>query len=217
MTSQVSMMNFNWSDTSCWLAGFNKKSPAPVGGFHVLNYKYHNTHNISELRYNIERKIMKKISAWRAMRKTIWNRWVDNYNWTQKKKVDLSNFDCRAFQPRMLSILQNIEQMATFGATSSYEELKYNNIMAAEFPNFKVWSHFVQTLHGKYHQMKRIIFFLFFSCLVLRSIFPITIWIKFPNALRLLACIWIRIKMLNSVWPPTYIRIRIIFCLCGYF
>ena len=68
------MMNFNWNDTSCWISGFNKKNPAPLAGFHMLNYKYHNTFNTTELRYNIERKIMKKISTWRAMRKTIWNR-----------------------------------------------------------------------------------------------------------------------------------------------
>lgn len=70
------MMNFNLNDSSCWLPGFSKKNPAPLGGFQSLDYKYRLSFNIGELKYNIERKIMKKISAWRTMRKTIWNRWV---------------------------------------------------------------------------------------------------------------------------------------------
>lgn len=68
------MMNFNLNDSSCWLSGFSKKNPAPLGGFQALDYNYRLSYNISELKNNIERKIMKKISAWRTMRKTIWNR-----------------------------------------------------------------------------------------------------------------------------------------------
>ncbi|XP_065358269.1 coiled-coil and C2 domain-containing protein 2A [Calliphora vicina] len=130
--SRVSMMNFNWNDTSCWLPGFTKKNPAPLGGFQSLVYKYRLSDNISELKYNIERKIMKKISAWRTMRKTIWN---------------------RAFQPRLLTILQNMEQSVTFGSGSSYEELKYNNMLAAEFPNYKIFGF---TLNFSYTNLNQI-------------------------------------------------------------
>ncbi|XP_058980735.1 coiled-coil and C2 domain-containing protein 2A [Musca domestica] len=129
---RVSMMNFNFSDSSCWLAGFNKRTPAPQGGFHAEGYKYRLSSSIGELKYNIERKIMKKISSWRTMRKTVWN---------------------RAFQPRLLSILQAMEQSATFGSGSSYEELKYNNMLAAEFPNYKIFGF---TLNYSYTNLNQI-------------------------------------------------------------
>ncbi|KAM7352847.1 coiled-coil and C2 domain containing 2A isoform 2-T2 [Cochliomyia hominivorax] len=130
--NRVSMMNFNLNDSSCWLPGFTKKNPAPLGGFQSLDYKYRLPFNIGELKYNIERKIMKKISSWRTMRKTIWN---------------------RAFQPRLLSILQNMEQSVTFGSGSSYEELKYNNLLAAEFPNYKIFGF---TLNFSYTNLNHI-------------------------------------------------------------
>ncbi|KAI8118640.1 Coiled-coil and C2 domain-containing protein 2A [Lucilia cuprina] len=130
--SRVSMMNFNLNDSSCWLPGFTKKNPAPLGGFQSLEYKYRLSNNVSELKYNIERKIMKKISAWRTMRKTIWS---------------------RAFQPRLLSILQGMEHSVTFGSGSSYEELKYNNMLAAEFPNYKIFGF---TLNFTYTNLNQI-------------------------------------------------------------
>ncbi|XP_073826969.1 coiled-coil and C2 domain containing 2A [Musca autumnalis] len=129
---RVSMMNFNFMDSSCWLAGFNKRTPAPQGGFHLESYKYRASFSTAELKYNIERKIMKKISSWRTMRKTVWN---------------------RAFQPRLLSILQAMEHSATFGSGSSYEELKYNNMLAAEFPNYKIFGF---TLNYSYTNLNQI-------------------------------------------------------------
>uniref|UniRef100_A0A1I8P3X0 C2 domain-containing protein n=1 Tax=Stomoxys calcitrans TaxID=35570 RepID=A0A1I8P3X0_STOCA len=130
--NRVSMMNFNFTDSSCWLPGFSKRNPAPLGGFQQPSYKYHPSFSTVELRYNIERKIMKKISAWRTMRKTIWN---------------------RAFQPRLLNILQSMEQSATFSNGSSYEELKYNNMLAAEFPNYKIYGF---TLNYSYTNLNQI-------------------------------------------------------------
>ncbi|XP_061391395.1 coiled-coil and C2 domain-containing protein 2A-like, partial [Musca vetustissima] len=129
---RVSMMNFNFTDSSCWLPGFGKRTTAPQGGFHVKSYKYRSSSSIGELKYNIERKIMKKISSWRTMRKTVWN---------------------RAFQPRLLNILQAMEQSATFGSGSSYEELKYNNMLAAEFPNYKIYGF---TLNYSYTNLNQI-------------------------------------------------------------
>lgn len=68
------MMNFNVHDSACWLPAFSKKNPAPVGGVQNLSYIFKNSFSTLELRKNIERKVMKKISTWRAMRKTVWNR-----------------------------------------------------------------------------------------------------------------------------------------------
>ncbi|XP_075153066.1 coiled-coil and C2 domain containing 2A isoform X2 [Haematobia irritans] len=129
---RVTMMSFNFNDSSCWLPGFSKRNPAPLGGFQSPSYKYRPSFSILELRHNIERKIMKKISAWRTMRKTIWN---------------------RAFQPRLLNILQGMEQSVTYGGGSSYEELKYNNMLAAEFPNYKIYGF---TLNYSYTNLNQI-------------------------------------------------------------
>lgn len=74
--ARVSLMNFNFNDTSCWLPIFSKKNPAPLGGFQNGNYTYRASYNTRDLRLNIEHKIMKKFRSWRAMRKTIWNRSV---------------------------------------------------------------------------------------------------------------------------------------------
>ncbi|XP_011206624.3 coiled-coil and C2 domain-containing protein 2A [Bactrocera dorsalis] len=117
--ARVTMTNFNLNDTSCWLPAFSKRNPAPLGGVQKLDYTYQPAHNTLELRRNIERKIMKKINSWRAMRKTIWN---------------------RAFQPRLQSILQDLEQLS-ISDNGSYTEAKYTDQVAAEFPNYKIYGY----------------------------------------------------------------------------
>ncbi|KAI9583885.1 hypothetical protein GQX74_010220 [Glossina fuscipes] len=129
--ARVSLMNFNFNDTSCWLPIFSKKNPAPLGGFQNSNYTYRPSYNTRDLRLNIEHKIMKKFRSWRAMRKTIWN---------------------RAFQPYLLDILRNLEHSVCAG-DSSYDELKYNNSLAAEFPNYKL---FGLTLNFSYTSLNQI-------------------------------------------------------------
>ncbi|XP_036333674.1 coiled-coil and C2 domain-containing protein 2A isoform X1 [Rhagoletis pomonella] len=117
--SRVTMTNYNFNDASFWLPAFSKRNPAPLGGVQKLNYSYQLSCNTFELKRNIERKVMKKINSWRAMRKTIWN---------------------RAFQPRLQSILQNLEQFCTSG-NGSYAEAKYADQIAAEFPNYKIYGY----------------------------------------------------------------------------
>ncbi|XP_055855035.1 coiled-coil and C2 domain-containing protein 2A [Episyrphus balteatus] len=114
--NRVSMMNFNVEDSSCWFAMFSKKNPAPLGGVQKLNYVYMSSNNISELRKNIERKIMKKISAWRPMQKTVWN---------------------RAFQNSMLKILVDLEYESTF--TSIPSTINHSERLEAELGNYKVF------------------------------------------------------------------------------
>uniref|UniRef100_A0A1A9WZN6 C2 domain-containing protein n=1 Tax=Glossina brevipalpis TaxID=37001 RepID=A0A1A9WZN6_9MUSC len=114
--ARVSLMSFNFNDTSCWLPVFNKKNPAPLGGFQNPSYMYRSSYDTYDLRLNIEHKIMKKFSTWRAMRKTIWN---------------------RAFQPYLLDILRNLEHNVCSGDSS--DELKYNDSLASEFPNYKYY------------------------------------------------------------------------------
>jgi len=41
-----------------------------------MDYLYKRSYDLSQLQKDIERKVMKKISAWRTTRKTIWNRCV---------------------------------------------------------------------------------------------------------------------------------------------
>ncbi|CAD7012554.1 unnamed protein product [Ceratitis capitata] len=117
--TRATMTNYNFNDTSCWLSAFSKRSPAPLGGVQKLNYTYRLSFNTHELKRNIERKIMKKINSWRTMRKTIWN---------------------RAFQSRLQSILQDLEQL-TISGHGSYIEAKYTDQIAAEFPNYKIYGY----------------------------------------------------------------------------
>ncbi|XP_055907018.1 coiled-coil and C2 domain-containing protein 2A [Eupeodes corollae] len=114
--NRVSMMSFDIEDSSCWFPMFNKKNPAPLGGVQKLNYTYLNSNTISELRKNIERKIMKKISAWRPMQKTIWN---------------------RAFQNSMLRILVDLEYESTF--TSIPSTINHSERLEAELGSYKAF------------------------------------------------------------------------------
>ncbi|XP_055386260.1 coiled-coil and C2 domain-containing protein 2A [Condylostylus longicornis] len=111
---RVSMTDFNTNDNSLWLPLFTKSNPAPIGGFHSLNYKYSNSYNIFELRKNIERKIMKKISSWRSTRKTIWN---------------------RAYTEIMNDILLTLEQDTILENTSEYCIEK----LTKEITNYKIF------------------------------------------------------------------------------
>ncbi|KAM8713526.1 hypothetical protein ACLKA7_013790 [Drosophila subpalustris] len=115
--SRVSMTNFNMLDGASWLPLFNKRQPAPQGGVHKLDYVYKLSYDLTQLQKHIERKIMKKISAWRTTRKTIWN---------------------RAFQTRLLRILSDMEKLATFPG-SRYDEPAYSEELEREYPNFRLY------------------------------------------------------------------------------
>ncbi|EDW74405.2 uncharacterized protein Dwil_GK21406 [Drosophila willistoni] len=115
---RVSMTNFNPHDSSCWLPLFNRRQPtAPQAGIQKLDYVYKKTYDLSQLQKRIERKIMKKISAWRATRKTIWN---------------------RAFQPHLQKILRELENLSNF-STSRYDEPAYSEELEREYPNFRLY------------------------------------------------------------------------------
>lgn len=73
---RVSMTDFDVQNSECWLPVFTKRQQAPHGGIQKRNYAYKRSYHLSQLQKHIERKIMKKISAWRTTRKTLWNRWV---------------------------------------------------------------------------------------------------------------------------------------------
>lgn len=115
--SRVSMTNFNILDGACWLPLFNKRQVAPQGGVHKPDYVYKLSYDLSQLQKHIERKIMKKISAWRTTRKTIWN---------------------RAFQTRLLRILSDMEKLSTFPG-SRYDEPAYSEELEREYPNFRLY------------------------------------------------------------------------------
>ncbi|KAH8299484.1 hypothetical protein KR044_001785 [Drosophila immigrans] len=115
--SRVSMTNFNMFDGACWLPLFNKRQPAPQGGVHRLDYAYKRSYDLRQLQKQIERKIMKKIAAWRSTRKTIWN---------------------RAFQTRLQKILKDMENLAT-SSGSRYDEPAYSEELEREYPNFRLY------------------------------------------------------------------------------
>ncbi|XP_060655942.1 LOW QUALITY PROTEIN: coiled-coil and C2 domain-containing protein 2A [Drosophila nasuta] len=115
--SRVSMTNFNILDGACWLPLFNKRQPAPQGGVHRLDYAYKRSYDLRQLQKQIERKIMKKIAAWRSTRKTIWN---------------------RAFQTRLQRILKDMENLATYSG-SRYDEPAYSEELEREYPNFRLY------------------------------------------------------------------------------
>ncbi|XP_030559947.1 coiled-coil and C2 domain-containing protein 2A [Drosophila novamexicana] len=114
---RVSMTNFNVQDVDCWLPLFNKRQEAPQCGIHKLDYVYKRSYDLSQLQKHIERKIMKKISAWRTTRKTFWN---------------------RAFQPQLLRILSELENLST-SAGSRYDEPAYSEELEREYPNCRLY------------------------------------------------------------------------------
>ncbi|XP_017148123.1 coiled-coil and C2 domain-containing protein 2A isoform X1 [Drosophila miranda] len=116
--TRVSMTHFNLQDAACWFPLFNRSSnqSAPQGGVQELDYTYKKSFELSQLQKNIERKIMKKIRAWRTTRKT-------NFN--------------RAFLPHLQQILSGMESLATY-STARYEEPAYSEKLERAFPDYKL-------------------------------------------------------------------------------
>ncbi|XP_037715891.1 coiled-coil and C2 domain-containing protein 2A [Drosophila subpulchrella] len=115
--TRVSMTNFNLHDGACWFPLFSRRVPAPHSGVQKLDYLYKRSYDLSQLQKDIERKVMKKISAWRTTRKTIWN---------------------RAFQPRLQKILIDMENLSTF-SRGRYDEPVYSEHLEREFPNYRLY------------------------------------------------------------------------------
>ncbi|KAH8314556.1 hypothetical protein KR059_012669 [Drosophila kikkawai] len=115
--NRVSMTNFNLQDGSCWFPLFSRRVPAPQSSVQKLDYMYKRSNDLSQLQKHIERKIMKKISAWRSTRKTVWN---------------------RAFQPRLQEILSDMESLATF-SRGRYDEPVYSEQLEREYPNYRLY------------------------------------------------------------------------------
>ncbi|XP_017125182.1 coiled-coil and C2 domain-containing protein 2A [Drosophila elegans] len=115
--ARVSMTNFNFQDGACWFPLFSRRVPAPQSGVQKLDYVYKRSYELSQLQKHIERKIMKKISAWRTTRKTIWN---------------------RAFQPRLQKILSDMENLSTF-SRGRYDEPIFSEQLEREYPNYRLF------------------------------------------------------------------------------
>ncbi|XP_030387639.1 coiled-coil and C2 domain-containing protein 2A [Scaptodrosophila lebanonensis] len=115
--TRISMTNFDFNDAACWLPLFGKRKATPQGGVQKLDYVFKRSYELRELQKQIERKVMKKISAWRATRKTIWN---------------------RVFQPRLLSILREMEKLATH-TSPHYDEPSYSEELEREYPNYRLY------------------------------------------------------------------------------
>ncbi|EDV54926.2 uncharacterized protein Dere_GG21793 [Drosophila erecta] len=115
--TRVSMTHFSLQDGACWFPLFSRRVPAPQSGVQKLDYAYKKSYELSQLQKHIERKIMKKISAWRTTRKTIWN---------------------RAFQPRLQRILCDMENLSTF-SRGRYDEPIFSEQLEREFPNYRLY------------------------------------------------------------------------------
>lgn len=72
--NRVFMMHFNVAQSSEWRPLFSRSCKAPVGLVHNPDMVYANSEELFDLRKIIEWKVMKKISSWRPLRKTTWNR-----------------------------------------------------------------------------------------------------------------------------------------------
>lgn len=113
--TRIAFTSFEFSDSSCWLPLFSRRGYAPRGGFHENDYAYRDPLKTTDIQTNIERKIMKKINAWRSMRKTTWN---------------------RGFHSSMFNILRNLEADTTYDLPPE----NYLERLQSDFPGFKVTS-----------------------------------------------------------------------------
>ncbi|KAH8305950.1 hypothetical protein KR018_005944 [Drosophila ironensis] len=115
--TRVSMTNFNLLDGACWFPLFVRRISAPRGGIQKMDYRFKRSHELIQLQKQIERKVMKKISAWRTTRTTVWN---------------------RAFQPRLQKILCDMENLATY-SRGRYDEPAFGEQLEQEFPNYRLY------------------------------------------------------------------------------
>lgn len=84
---RVFMTQFNVTNSTEWRPLFKWSRKAPVGFLQNGAFQYRKSSDIHELQRVIELKLMKKISTWRAHRRTTWNRYVSEQ--LRKVLVDL--------------------------------------------------------------------------------------------------------------------------------
>ncbi|XP_055638462.1 coiled-coil and C2 domain-containing protein 2A isoform X2 [Toxorhynchites rutilus septentrionalis] len=74
--NRVFLTQLDVSKSAYWRPLFTRTHEAPTGCVHDGKYLYRNALSVRDLQKTIERKIFKKIAAWRTHRKTIWNRYI---------------------------------------------------------------------------------------------------------------------------------------------
>uniref|UniRef100_A0A182P321 C2 domain-containing protein n=1 Tax=Anopheles epiroticus TaxID=199890 RepID=A0A182P321_9DIPT len=62
-----------------WRALFNRFHEPPVGCVQEVSFPFRDALPAKELQRAIERKLMRKIAAWRTHRKTVWNRFISDH------------------------------------------------------------------------------------------------------------------------------------------
>ncbi|XP_035773718.1 coiled-coil and C2 domain-containing protein 2A-like [Anopheles albimanus] len=60
-----------------WRALFNRFNEPPTGCIQEVAFQFQEALPVRDLQRTIERKLMRKISAWRSHRKTVWNRYIN--------------------------------------------------------------------------------------------------------------------------------------------
>lgn len=74
--NRVFMTHFDVNKGMDWRPLFNRVSDIPKEPVHDLNFRYQLSYGTGDLQKLIQSKIVKKISAWRSHRKTVWNRFI---------------------------------------------------------------------------------------------------------------------------------------------
>lgn len=107
---RIFMQNFDTTQTTEWRELFTKSLSAPTDSVHDLTLTYTDSLECENLRQSIEMKLVKKISAWRMERKTVWN---------------------KRYRDVLFGILQELEQDRCFG----FEQKSYTDKLIETTPS----------------------------------------------------------------------------------
>lgn len=115
--NRIFMQNFDTTQSTEWRELFTKSVSAPTELLHDLDLVYTDSLDSENLKKSIELKLMKKITAWRLPRKTLWNKHL---------------------RETLLEILKGLEEDQCF----EYENKTYMEKINTDFlTKFKVSAH----------------------------------------------------------------------------
>jgi coiled-coil and C2 domain-containing protein 2A len=142
------MTLFDVRKSRYWKPLFDKSHPAPIGLVHNLNFLHRKSNHIKDLTKIIELKIMKKMSAWRLHRKTVWNRFVSD----SLKKV-LANMETDVcFEYEMDRYMEHLNQLS-----NSYKVRMQSTKVKFDFNNFFLFKAYGFPLQTKYTVLSQIV------------------------------------------------------------
>lgn len=104
---RVFMQNFDLNQSTEWRPLFTKSLPAPNDLVHDISLTYTDSLDSENLRKLIEMKLMKKITGWRSVQKTVWN---------------------KRFRKQLIQILKELEEDQSF----EYEQKSFTDKLNAD-------------------------------------------------------------------------------------